>query len=157
MRARIRKLEEKDFKAMEQIENYNAKIILEELQSNNDDQYIGYGVFIGFDTLIGFCGLSHGDEFDTYENWNENSRAISELYILDIYNDDLEIYCDLFDFILQDECNKEFDIYYDNNINLPFEYYDQLGFIQQSEGILVRPSLNNNIDIENDITNSKED
>ena len=142
MRARIRKLETRDFEALEHIDNYNAKIILEELQSNNEN-YIAYGIFIGFDTLIGFCSLSHEDEFDTYEYWDSKSKAISELYVLDIYNDDLELYCDLLNTVLTDKDNQDINIFFDNKINLPFEYYDQLGFTLLSDGILVRLSLTN--------------
>ena len=140
MKAIVRQLNIDDVKFLEDIDDYRSKILLEELQSSNEENidYISYGIFSESNELIGFCGLSHSEEYDSYKFWDSNSRAISELYMKDEYNNDLSLYCDLLNFILYDKQNKNYNIFFDNIINLNFDYFDQLGFVQLDDGVLVR-------------------
>ena len=148
MKPRIRKLNiETDKEALEQhIDKVYAKIILDELQSDNEDGiiYEAYGIFSSFNTLIGFCSVSNYSEYDSSEYFDENSKGISELYIEDYsdeyYSSKLELCCDLLNFILNDESNKDSNIFYDNNINLNNTMIEQLGFKILDEGVLVRLS-----------------
>ena len=142
MKPRIRKLNTDDIKSLEELDNYNAKIIIEELSSKEDNQifYEAYGIFIEYNTIVGCCSISDSDEYDSYKYWDDNSKAISELYLKDEYNNDLDLYCELLSFILEDESNKDSNIFFDNNINLPSNYYEQLGFVTIQDGVLVRLS-----------------
>lgn len=140
MRARIRKLNKDDCDSLGEIDNYKAKIIIEELQDDETD-YLAYGVFEGYDTLVGFCGLSHSSEYETYKYWDDNSRCISELYLSEGY--DIETYCDLLNYILTDESNIDSNIYFENHINLKPSFYEQLGFVALYDGTLVRLSEEN--------------
>ena len=140
MRARVRKLDENDLGSLERIDHCNAKIVLEELNDTETD-YEAYGIFEGYDTLIGFCGLSHSHEYDTYKYWDENSKCISELYLSESCT--IELCCELLNYILTDESNKDSNIYFDNSINLKPNFYEQLGFTALYDGILVRLSKEN--------------
>ena len=122
MKTKVKQLNIEDVNFLEAIDDYRSKILLEELQSNNEEDidYIAYGIFSESDELIGFCGLSHSEEYDSYKFWDSKSKAISELYMKDEYNDDLSLYCDLLNYILYDKQNKKYNIYFDNIINLNF-------------------------------------
>lgn len=137
MIARIRKLNEDDLPALEQYDCDSAKIVLEEIKTNED--YSIYGIFLDLDNLVGFCALSSAEEnYTCYKYYTKESKAISELYLKEDYNKITTLYCDLLDFVLHDKDNMEKIIYFDNVINLDKEYYDHLGFELINDGILVR-------------------
>ena len=101
MIARIRKLNEEDLPALEQFDCDNAKIIIEEMKTN--ENYIAYGLFLDLDTLIGFCALSSAEEnYTDYKYFTKESKAISELYLKEDYNKITTLYCDILDFVLHD-------------------------------------------------------
>ena len=149
MKPRIRKLNiETDKESLEQYSEKTvfAKIILDELQTSNDEGviYEAYGVFTAYNTLIGFCSVSNYLEYDAFEYFDENSKGISEMYIEDYsdeyYSNKLELCCDLLSYVLNDESNKDSNIFFDNNININDTMAEQLGFITLDEGVLVRLS-----------------
>ena len=133
MIARIRKLNEDDLPRLQNINSDSAKIILEEF---SDIQ--AYGIFLDLDNLIGFCALSDAEDYSNYKYYTNECKAVSEIYLLEEYNKIPNLYCDLLDFVLNDKLNKDYIIYFDNNINLEYDMYDHLGFESIDDGILVR-------------------
>lgn len=140
MIARIRKLNNDDLPALRNIDNYNAKILIEELESKEDNSYQAYGIFFDLDVLVGFCSISKAEDYSNYKYYNKDSRCINEVYILPDYSKIISLYCDLLDFVLNDKENKNYNIFYDNSINLEDKYYKHLGFDMIEDGILIRIS-----------------
>ena len=138
MIARIRKLNEDDLPALKEIDNYNAKILVEELESKEDSSYKAYGIFFDLDVLVGFCSISKAEDYSNYKYYDNDSLAIDEVYLLPDYNKITSLYCDLLDFVLNDKENKDCNIFFNNNINLDESYYTHLGFDIIEDGILVR-------------------
>lgn len=137
MIARIRKLNKEDLPALKEINSDNAKIVTEELDTIED--YQAYGIFLDLDNLVGFCALTSAlENYSNYKYYTPDSKAISELYLIENYNKITSLCCDLLDFVLHDKDNKDCTIYFDNEINLSEEYYDHLGFELIDDGILVR-------------------
>ncbi len=149
MKPYIRKLNIEDIELLKAIDNCETRILVDELESNEETTYLyePYGIFLSESELIGCCALTNSYDYTTYQYWNsENSKAITELWIKDDYIDEEEnkdkydLCLDLLDYILNQDSNKDYNIYYDNNMNLYKEKIDKMGFITLYDGILLKPN-----------------
>ncbi len=147
MKPYIRKLNIEDIELLETIDNCETRILIDELESKEATYlYEPYGIFLSESELIGCCALTNSYDYMTYMYWNsENSKAITELWIKDDYigdnnEDKFDLCLDLLNYILNQDSNKDYNIYYDNNMNLYKEKIDTMEFITLYDGVLLKPN-----------------
>ena len=148
MKPYIRKLNIEDIELLEAIDNCETRILIDELESKEEATYLyePYGIFLSESELIGCCALTNSYDYTSYKYWNsENSKAITELWIKDDYigdnnEDKFDLCLDLLGYILDQDSNKDYNIYYDNNMNLYKEKLDKMGFISLYDEVLLKPN-----------------